>query len=457
VKYFGPLLALAAFALPCPAADRPHLVVYLADDWGYEFAGCNGNRAIRTPHLDALAKEGTRFTKVFAASPTCSPSRAALYTGLYPARNGLMGNHTTCRPDVKSLPAYLGPLGYRVVLANKVHVGPRSVFGFEYLKAELPKDPANPRRYRAEGLDTAVIDRLLRDHARDRPNQPLCLVIADNGPHVTWEPNRTYDPQALPLSPILVDTPVTRTALANYYQDVTSTDRRLGEVLASLRRHGFEKDTLFVSTSDQGAEWPHCKWTLYDTGLRVPFVVRWPGKVAAGAGAVCDALISLVDVTPTFLDLAGGQVPDGLDGRSFKDVLFGKVRSFRTEVFASHTGDGDMNRFPQRGVRGERYKYILNLHPERRWTTHFTLVPGIPNSHKEVWDSWVAKAKSDPATARLLAVMERHPAEELYDTRDDPYELTNLAGQAELLPVLEELRAKLKRWRAAQGDSDEKP
>lgn len=446
-----------ALALPGAAAEpgrRPHLVLFLSDDHGVDFAGCYGNAGVRTPHLDALAREGTRYTRVFAASPTCSPSRAALYTGLYPPRNGLMGNHTSCRPGVQSLPAYLQPLGYRVVLANKVHVGPPAVFPFEYLRATLPANPQQPRRYRAEGLDTRAVDALLAEHARSRPGQPLCLVLADNCPHVIWETNRTYDPATLPLSPLLVDTPVTRTALANYYQDITTMDRHLGEVLDSLRKHGFADETLFLYTSDQGPEWPRCKWTLYDSGLRVPCIVRWPGRVPAGK--VTDTLLSLVDVLPTLLDAAGGKVPPDLDGRSFREVLLGKAVPVREVLFASHTGDGEMNRFPQRCVRDARYKYILNLHPERTWTTHFTRVAGIPNSHKEVWDTWVEKAKTDPATARLLQAIEHHPAEELYDTTADPYELTNLAGSPEHRAVLDRLRARLKEWRAAQGDLEAK-
>src|SRR5262249_18521795 len=158
-----------------------------------------------------------------------------------------------------------------------------------------------------------------------------------------------------------------------------------------------------------------------------PFVARWPGRVAAGA--VCEALISFVDVTPTFIDVAGGQPRGDLDGRSFKDALLGKAATFHDRVYASHTGDGGMNAFPPRCARDRRYKYILNLRPENTWTTHFTKVGGIPDSHKDIWDSWVEKARTDPATAKLLGVMEHHPAEELYDTHNDPYELNNLAGR----------------------------
>ncbi len=440
-----------AGAMAC-AAEKPNIILYLSDDHGVDFAGCYGNKAIRTPHMDRLAREGMRFTRMFAGSPTCSPSRSILYTGLHSARNGCMGNHTQCKPGTKSLPAYLKALGYRVVLANKGHVGPKEVFEFEPLAAALAPNPGQPRRYRAEGLDTAAVDRFLAAHAAQRAGQPLCLILAESGPHVIWEKNNTYDPAALPLSPILVDTPKTRAALANYYQDITTVDRRVGEVIESVKRHGSEGDTLLIYTTDQGPEWPHCKWTLYDTGLRVPFIARWPGKVRPGA--VCDAMISLTDVTPTFVDVAGGRTPAGLDGRSFKDVLLGKARTFRERVFGTHTGDGDMNVFPQRCVRDRRFKYILNLKPQNRWTTHFTKVDGIPDSHRDVYATWEAKAAGDPQTARLLETIEQHPAEELYDTETDPYELTNLAGHRGRLAAM---RRQLLDWMKQQGDAAARP
>ena len=431
-------------------APRPNIILFLSDDHSADFLGCYGNTAIRTPNMDALARDGMRFTRVFAASPTCSPSRAALYTGLYPARNGTMGNHTNSRPGLKALPAYLRALGYRVVLANKADVRPASVFDFEILEAALPKNPAINRRYRGEGLDPAKVDAFLATHAREHRDQPLCLVLGDNCPHVVWEPNRDYDPAALPIPPNMVDTPKTRAALANYYQDITTADKHLGAVLASVQRHGFAENTLFIYTSDQGAEWPHRKWTCYDTGLNVPFIARWPGVIQAGS--TNGALISFVDVTPTFIDTAGGTAVADLDGRSFKDVLLAWKTTFRETIFASHTGDGEMNVFPQRAVRDERFKFILNLHPERKWTTHFTKVMDIPNSHGDVYATWLEKARTDAATARFIAVLEQHTAEELYDTRSDPYELDNLAGKPEHAARLARLRTVLTRWMTAQGD-----
>ncbi len=432
---------------------RPNIILYLSDDHGVDFVGCYGNEVIHTPNIDALAREGLRFTRAFAGSPTCSPSRAILFTGLYSARNGTMGNHTDCRPDLKSLPSYLQALGYRVVAANKTDVRPKSVFDWEVLRATLPKNPAINRRYRAEGLDPRQVDAFLAAHRREHPNQPLCLLLGDDGPHVVWEKNRIYDPAQLPLPPIMVDTPKTRRALANYYQDITTVDTRVGEVMASLKRHGFwGANTMVIYTTDQGAEWPHCKWTCYDTGLRVPFIVCWPGVVPAGA--TTDAMISFADLTPLFVELAGGQPVPDLDGSSFKDVLIGKTSQHHAFIFASHTGDGTMNMFPQRCVRDPRWKLIFNLKPENKWTTHFTKVMVIPDSHGEVYQTWVAKARTDPTAAKLLNTIEHHPRWELYDTANDPYELNNLIAQGKNAERVTVLKQRLIAWLKQQQDQE---
>jgi N-sulfoglucosamine sulfohydrolase len=189
---------------------------------------------------------------------------------------------------------------------------------------------------------------------------------------------------------------------------------------------------------------------VYDTGIHVPFIAVWPGKIKPRS--VCDALISFVDITPTFIDIAGGRQPKDLDGKSFLDVLSGKTKTFRKYIYASHTRDGNMNVFPQRGVQDSRYKYILNLRPENKWTTHFTKVPGIHESHKQVWDTWVEKAKNDNKVAELLAIIEHHPAEELYDLRTDPYELNDIAGKPENESILRKMREQLNKWMLSQND-----
>jgi arylsulfatase A-like enzyme len=389
---------------------------------------------------------------MFAASPTCAPSRSVLWTGLYPAQNGCMKNHTICRSDITALPTYLRQLGYRVVLAHKFHAKPRKeVFNFEYIQADLPRNPKHHRTYRREGLNTNDVDKFLAEHTREKPNTPLCLIVGDSSPHVTWEPNKIYDPAKLKLPPFIVDTKLTRKAMANYYQDITTMDIRVGKIRLMLKKYGIQDNTLFIYTSDQGSEWPHSKWTLYDAGINVPFIAVWPGKVKSNSA--CDAMISFVDITPTFIDIAGGRRPKDSDGKSFLNILPGKAKTFRKHIYASHTGDGNMNACPQRCVRDSRYKYILNLNPGRTWTTHFTKVPGIPESHKQVWDTWVEKGRTDNDAAKIVDINENHPPEELYDIHADPYELNNIAAIQQMRPILLNMREKLKKWLATQGET----
>ena len=428
----------------------PHIVMFISDDHGIDFLGCYGNKDVQTPNIDAMVKEGMLFTNMFAASPTCAPSRSVLWTGLYPAHSGCMANHTPCRADITALPTYLRQLGYRVVLAHKYHAKPKEVFNFEYIEAGLPHNPANRRIYRKEGLNTKDVDKFLAEHLRTQGDTPLCLIVADSSPHVTWEPNKIYEPAKLELPPFIVDTPLTRKAMANYYQDITTMDKRVGQVRAMLKKNGISDNTLFIYTTDQGSEWPHSKWTLYDAGIHVPFIAVWPGRIKPDY--VCDAMLSFVDITPTFIDIAGGKQPSDLDGKSFLDVLLGKTKTFRKYIYASHTGDGNMNVFPQRGVRDIRYKYIVNLNPERTWTTHFTKVPDIAESHKQVWDTWVEKAKTDPIAAKIVELNQHHPQEELYDTQADPYELNNIVEKSKAREILLKMREELRKWLASQGE-----
>ncbi len=433
--------------------QKPDIVVYLSDDHGWEYLGCYGNTHIQTPHLDRIAKEGMRFTHAFTPTPTCVPSRSTLYTGLYPARHGAMGNHTECNSTLEALPKMLRKLGYRVAIAGKTHVKPETLFDFEYVGGFPPKRAEHARKYRAEGLDTAPVESFLSTHRQENPDQPICLILGDSNLHVTWEPNKIYNPDALPLPPYFADTLIARKALANYYQDITTMDIRIGKIDRMLETHGYADNTLFIYTTDHGSEWPHCKWTLYDTGIRLPFIARWRGVLPAAT--VTDAMISHIDFLPTLIDIAGGEPSEDLDGRSFKDILCGQQATFRDKIYGTHTRDGDMNVFPQRCVRDNQYKYILNLMPENRWTTHFTEVEGIPESHAEVWNSWVEKAKSDPKTAQLVYLTQHHPVEELYDVHADPSEFNNLAFEATSRPTLEKMRADVLQWMQSQGDKGE--
>ncbi len=439
----GPVSRFASAA----AAARPNIVLFIADDCTWRDIGPCGATDVRTPNLDELATESMKFDRAFAASPTCSASRSALYTGLYPFRNGAHANHSLIKDGVKTLPVYFKELGYRVVIAGKTHIGPRPEFPFEYL-ANSNIMPPGKHELLWTDLNTAAIDQMLAAHDRATP---LCLIVCAHSPHVYWMENDGYDPGAIKLPPYFVDTPRTRAARCRYYTDVSWMDKQVGEVRTSLAKHGFADSTLFLFTADQGAQWPFEKWMLYDGGIRTPLLVRWPGKVKAGA--TTQAMVSLIDLLPTMLEAAGGKAPADLDARSFLPVLLGQSDHHRDEIYASHTGDGQMNRAPMRCIRTDEFKYIINLAPEIPFTTHISKGGG----EKEYFNSWIEKAKHDPAAAALVARYQHLPPEELYDVQADAFEMKNLAADPAYAKRLEELREKVKAWRIQQGEDVTKP
>ena len=407
---------------------KSNIVLFLADDQSIDDVGCYGNNVIHTPNIDHLAKEGLRFNLAFTPTAMCSPSRSALYTGLYPHRNGCHPNHSRIKPGIKTLPYYLKSLGYRVGLAGKVHVKPKNQFPFEYI-----------------GLKPEQIEKFMTLES----DKPFCLIVASHEPHGPHKKGG-YNPDQVLVPPNKVDTPQTRQQLANYYTDIDLLDEELGRVLGLLKKHSLEQNTLFVYTSDHGYD-IFAKWSCYDAGLHVPFIVRWPGKVKATT--VTDAMISFVDVLPTFI-AAGGEPPQDIDGRSFLPVLLGQKNKHRDVVFGAHTNRGIISgrAYPIRSARTHTHKYIRNFNPDGI----FQCVSTHGHDYKEIdngmWGSWKEKAKTDAFTTRRVRTFQHRPAEELYDLTKDPYELNDLADNPEHQKLLASLREQLDTWMKQQGD-----
>lgn len=439
--------AFLASAAAASAATRPHLVLFLSDDHGRLDSPLYGSRVVRTPNLSRIAAEGTVFEHAYTGAAICIPSRGILASGLCSHRNGATANGKQMRAGVKTMATYMSGLGYRVAHFGKSHFLPRENYrDWEWVPSEIKGEgPLNA------DLDTAAFDKWLgsRDAGDKRP---LCLVVCSHSPHVRWEPNAGYDPAQVELPPTFVDTPATRAFRCQYYTDVTKFDRQLGEVHASVRRR-LGNDALFLYTSDNGPQWPFAKWNLYDAGIRMPLAVSWPGKVKAGARS--NAMLHFTDILPTFMELAGGEPPAGIDGRSFAGVLRGRTAKHRSEVFAQHTADdnGHMNCYPMRAVRTARFKYILNLRPDLAFRTHIDR--GNDADGKAYWDSWVERAKSDPQAREIVRRYHQRPAEELYDTVADPHETRNLAGRPEHGNTLAQLRGKVRAWMDGMGDRGE--
>jgi len=426
------LLWLVLLLSPAGWAAQPNIVFIIADDCTFRDIGCYGGQA-KTPHIDKLATQGLRFTRCFQAAPMCSPTRHNIYTGLYPVKSGAWPNHTRTYPHVKSIVHHLRPLGYRVTQTGKTHINPRTVFPFENFGGG--KNP-----------DMKYIDRLFAETAKG--GKPFCLFACSNEPHSPWNKGDAskYPPAKVKLPPYIVDTPRMRKDFSDYLAEITYYDSQVGEIVGLLDRHGLADNTLVMVVSEQGNGFPFAKWTCYDHGLQSAMIVRWPGKVKAGA--VTDAMVEYVDVTPTFIDAASGQAVKGLDGKSFLPVLRGETQTHKQHVFGIMTTRGIINgtdAFAIRSVRGTRYKLILNLNHESKFTNACTQSPAF--------QSMVVKAAAGDATAkRLVHAYHHRPAAELFDMKTDPLEMTNLAGQTDLKKVETSLRAKLAAWMKAQGD-----
>lgn len=427
-------IVLGWLALPLGAAEKPNLVVFLSDDHGQLDSEPYGAKDIRTPNMRKLADAGCVFTHAFVASPSCAPSRSALLTGLMPARNGAEANHSYKKDSAGSLPEELRKRGYQTAAFGKI--------------AHNDKDA---RRHGFDHVDKNHTAKVVREFLENRdPSKPLALFVGTPEPHVPWAKNDGYAPDRIALPPTSVDTPVTREFRCRYYTDVTKADAELGEIRA-LTREFLGKTAPFIYTSDHGTQWPFGKWNLYDAGIRVPLIVEWPGVVKPGRRT--DAQVQWTDLLPTLIDIAGGAAPKEIDGKSFKDILAGKSDAHRDRVFATHSGDGDMNVTPMRCLRRDGFKYVLNLYPAHEYGTHIDRGPVPDRDGVPYWESWVEAAKGSPSAAAVVKRYRERQAEELYDLQADPHETTNLAAEAKHRDRLAAMRDELERWMAAQGDS----
>jgi len=411
-----------------PAGDKPNIMLVIADDQTYLDSGAYGNKDVKTPNIDRLAGQGMLFKRCFTATAMCAPTRQQLYTGIFPVRNGAYPNHSQVKPGTKSIVHHLKGLGYRVGLVGKSHFGPRESFPFERVGS----------------------DKIAEFIARDS-KQPYCLFYASHSPHLPWKAGdaSAYDAKRLTVPPYMVDVPEMRQALCRYYAEITSLDAEVGNCMKAVDDSPASDNTIFIYTSEQGMQLPYAKWTCYDLGLRTALVIRWPKCVKPGSTA--SAMVQYVDVTPTLVEAAGGKVPEGLDGRSFLQVLLGKTDKHNDLVYGVHTTariiSATPGGYPIRSIRDEKYKYIRNL----RHTATFrnTL---IVSDKERIWKPWVEKAQTDKFAAKRVSGYLNRPAEELYDIVNDPHELNNLSGDEKYRPIMDAMAKKLQAWMDQQGD-----
>ena len=462
------LLGLAASLAAAEA--RPNIILFVTDDMGAD-AGCYGNQVIKTPNLDALAKDGIRLTHAFCTTASCSASRSVILTGMHNHATAHFGHahayhHFSAYKTVKSLPVLLTEAGYRTGRIGKLHVEPPEVFKWEttlqgpernpvvmatnskaFLEATSDKPfflyfcTADPHR---SGGHLAVVPKLPADL---QPN-PFGNKATGGYPGIT---EVKYDPADVIVPPFLPDTPVCRHELAQYYQSISRIDQGLGRLIEILKAAGKYESTVIIFTSDHGIAFPGGKTTVYEGGLRVPFVVKPAGaqrsEVRGQGGSVSHAMVSHVDLTPTILDYAGALPKDHkLHGRSWKDAIGEENPKGWDSVNASHTFHEITMYYPMRVVRTREYKLIWNI------------AAGLPYPFaSDLWaaPAWQDRYRQGPETLygkRTVKDYIHRPAFELYDLSKDPDETKNLAADANYAKLLADMQADLQAFQKRTAD-----
>ncbi len=449
------ILLVVASEITLSTAGQPNIVAIIADDHGVYHSTVYGSKEQKTPHMQSLANEGMTFSRAYVASPACAPSRHALISGLMPYRNGVVGNHENSNYKLdasESLIQQLIDAGYDVVFRGKVAHGN----GKGVVPTGVVRLPGSNNLLDPENVEAYLVDR------KDK-TKPVALFIGPTDTHTIWpsEPSDVHlKLEDTVLPPKTFDIPEAHQLMARYNQSVENVDTTVGQVREIVKRQLDEDNTLILYTSDHGQNWPFGKWSLYETGVRVPLIAVWPGKIEPKS--TTDAMVSWIDLIPTFLDIAAAPTVAGIDGKSFKNVLLGETARHREKIFTVHKGDKTVNVYPIRAVRTDKWKYMLNLFPEFYNTTHMDIKvfreghtrTGQRNQHTFYdWSAWVQAAESNQEAAQFLHRYHARPKEELYLVEEDPYEENNLAYDPQYSDVLASMRKAVQdRMKAVKDD-----
>ncbi|MBM3761546.1 MAG: sulfatase [Acidobacteria bacterium] len=432
---------------------QPNLLLILSDDHTRDHVGCFGNPVIQTPVMNKMAADGMKMDRMFTAAPQCVPSRSALMTGKSPVANRMGRFATPMPPEVKTLPELLRPKNYYTGVCRRYY----------HLDGVLTPSPLTQRIYDEAEMRTWAkrIDFLHVGGGREQTpvvmnefldkagKKPFFFWVNFSDPHHVWDRNaipKPHDPAKIPLPAHLPDLPGMRDDLARYYDEIARADDELGMVLGVLEKRGLAENTLVIFMGDNGHAFPHGKGSLYDPGLNVPCVARWPGKIKPGSTS--SNLLSGEDVTPTFLEAAGLRGTREMSGKSFLPLLTGSASyQPRKHIFAARLPHGNSNYTAQtkastfdlsRCARSGSHKLIWNYTPYQEYSP-------VDSANDAGWKEMVAahQAGKLPAAIDKAYFTRPRPVVELFDLDKDPSELNNVAGLPEYSQVEEELKVAL--------------
>ena len=438
-------LLVACWALGLPAglaaADARKLnVLWITVEDMSPRLGCYGDRTVPTPNVDRLAQQGVRFTRAFGVYGVCAPNRHTLILGMYPHSTGGMAMRTWKRtaaleqitdPKLLAIPTY------------EATPPPAARCFTEYLRAAGYYCTNNAKTdYQFRTPVTAWDESGKQAHWRNRPAKTtpffavFNLTVTHESGIFRQRSPRVTDPSAVTLPPYYPDSEVLRGDLARHYDNIAAMDRKVGQLLKELAEDGLLNETVVFFFSDHGDGLPRMKRWVYDSGIHVPLIIRWPD--ADRGGEVSGQLVSFVDFAPAMLSLLGLQIPEHMQGRAFLGSQKGPERSY---VFASRDR---MDPAPEtiRAVRDKRFKYVRNYRPDLPY------IGFIPYRDRSAGMQELLRLIKDDRLGesqwQFTAI--RKPLEELYDTQTDPHEIRNLAADSKYYPKLAELRAAHTRW-----------
>ena len=456
------LLALSVLlsAFSGLAAEQPNILLIVGEDHGVELS-CYGDPSITTPHIDRLAAEGTLYERGYVTQTVCSPSRGTIFTGLYPHTNGMVGLATHQFHYFKAWPttySLLKQAGYQTGIIGKVHVNPASL-----VLDHVDFRASNSSNFGKKGV--ANYAQKAGEFFKASSDTPFFLTV--NYPDAHWPlqegrvgglPTTLADPKKIrPLGYVSAHgetTPRLQAITRNYYNCMLRLDECVGQLLTELENSGKADNTLVIFIGDHGAQMARGKIFLYEAGARVPYIARWPKHIAAGHRS--QALVSTVDLLPTFLTAAGREdlLPANLQGQALQRTFSGNDqsdRAFRPYLFCERNVDGAHYAYPQRSVRDERYKVIHTLvqkedpaartcqeNGKSHWSGTFHITKELPDASE--------------TTRTGYATWLNPPKWQLYDLQNDPHEWHNLADDPAHAETLNRLQKALSDWQVTSRD-----
>ncbi|MFN0088595.1 MAG: sulfatase [Blastocatellia bacterium] len=429
------------------SAGRPNVVLIIADDQAWEDSGAYGNKKVRTPNIDRLAREGLRFNRAFVTISSCSPSRSSLITGRYPHNTDAEQLHWPLPAEQVTFVEKLKAAGYWTAASGKWHLGDAVRNRFDLVddpgEAGFQTDPKTGRMLARDDSGAEGWIPPMRRRAKDKP---FFLWLAALDPHRDYVANSIPNPHRAKdviVPPYLPDTPEVREEIALYYDEITRLDGNIGKVIAELERQGIAGNTLIIFISDNGRPFPRAKTTLYDSGIRTPLIARWPKTIRGGG--VADGLVSSVDIAPTILQLAGVAIPATVQGKSFAATLANPQAKTRDAIYAEKNWHDYEDR--ARAVRTERFKYIRNDYPDLPLTT------SADSGRSPTMDAIRRLRDAGRLTPEQSRIFQTpRPDEELYDVIADPHEFNNLAADPRYATTLAAHRAMLEQWSKDTND-----